>query len=495
MNAENLDPGNQAEGEVQEKPKLDLAITVDAPSTCERHVTVTIAEQDVRRYFDEAFSELMPKAAVPGFRPGRAPRKLVEQRFREQVAEQIKGSLLLDTLSQVTEEQKLAAISEPEFDLEAIEVPDEGPMTFEFDLEVRPEFDTPQWKGLTLDRPVHQFSQKEIDDALEDLVTQTGEMEEVESIGQQEDFVVANVEFRHNGKTLSRLQGELICVRPELSFSDAILPDFFELLKGARPGERRTATVQISTDAPNEQLRGQEVDAELEVVRVQRMKTPEITEQVLRDHRVDSEGALRDQVHAKLNRQLHYFQQQRIREQITTKLTESAEWDLPPELVRRQAKREGDRMVLELRSAGFTEEEIQARRNELRQNSQRVTERALKEHFILERIAEDESIDASDQDFEAEIRTIAEQSGEPVRRVRASIEKRGIMDVLRNQIIERKVINLIASQANFRDVPFDPAKRQVEAIEHFVAGHAESDIPVAKYSDESQGLSQPADYT
>ncbi len=130
-----------AEEEEEKLPPLTLEVKVDTRSTCERHVTVTISREDIDRYFDKEFSELMPTAHVPGFRPGHAPRKLVETRFRKDVAEKVKGELLMDSLTQVNEEQKLSAISEPEFDFEAIELPDEGPLTFEFDVEVRPEFD------------------------------------------------------------------------------------------------------------------------------------------------------------------------------------------------------------------------------------------------------------------------------------------------------------------------------------------------------------------
>ncbi len=131
-----------------EAEKLNLSIKVDSPSACQRHVTVTIPREDIERYFDKAFSDLMTSASVPGFRAGRAPRKLVEARFRKDVADQVKGSLLMDSMTQITEDPKLSAISEPDFDPLAVELPDEGPMTFEFDLEVRPEFDLPEWKGL-----------------------------------------------------------------------------------------------------------------------------------------------------------------------------------------------------------------------------------------------------------------------------------------------------------------------------------------------------------
>ena len=93
-------------------------------------------------------AELVPEAQVPGFRAGRAPRKFVEHRFRKEVKDQVKSNLLMDSMAQVSDDQKLAAISEPDIDLAAVEVPDDGPMTFEFDIEVRPDFEMPNWKGL-----------------------------------------------------------------------------------------------------------------------------------------------------------------------------------------------------------------------------------------------------------------------------------------------------------------------------------------------------------
>ena len=93
------------------KEPLTLDIKVDSKSACERHVTVTVSEADIQRYFSEQFDELMPNASVPGFRPGRAPRKLVESRFRNQISDQVKGSLLLDSMTQVNEEQSFSAVS------------------------------------------------------------------------------------------------------------------------------------------------------------------------------------------------------------------------------------------------------------------------------------------------------------------------------------------------------------------------------------------------
>ena len=155
--------GQDANGQEEEAQSLTLEVTVESPSACERHVTVLISREDVDRYFNEAIDELMPKASVPGFRPGRAPRKLVESRFRQDVTDQVKGSLLLDTINQVVEEQEFSAISEPNFDFEAVTVPNEGPMTFEFDIEVRPEFDMPDWKELKLEKPTRNVTGEDVD--------------------------------------------------------------------------------------------------------------------------------------------------------------------------------------------------------------------------------------------------------------------------------------------------------------------------------------------
>ena len=150
-----------AEEGAEEQP-LDLTVAVKSPSACERHVTVTVTHDDVERYFDKAYDEMMPTAEVPGFRVGRAPRKLVESRFRKDLTPQVKGSLLLDAITQVNDDQQLAAISEPDFDVDAVELPDDGPMVFEYKIEVRPDFDMPNWRGLKLERPVREFTEADV---------------------------------------------------------------------------------------------------------------------------------------------------------------------------------------------------------------------------------------------------------------------------------------------------------------------------------------------
>ena len=102
----------------------------------------------------------------PGFRPGRAPRQLIVKRFRKQVSQQVKSNLLMSSLDQIDKEYKLEPIVQPRLDIEAIEIPESGPMSFEMDVEVRPQFELPNYKGLKVKRPIAELTEKDIDDQL-----------------------------------------------------------------------------------------------------------------------------------------------------------------------------------------------------------------------------------------------------------------------------------------------------------------------------------------
>src|SRR5215831_18846981 len=189
--------------ESAENQRLNLDVKIEPRGACQRHIIVKVSHEDVDRYFDKAFGELMPEAQVPGFRAGRAPRKLVEHRFRKEVKDQVKSNLLLDSMSQVSDEQKLAAISEPDIDLAAVEVPDEGPMTFEFDIEVRPDFDLPQWKGLTIERPIREFTEKDVDQQMQRVLQQRGRLVPHDAEAKAGDYVTVNITFQDGDNVIS----------------------------------------------------------------------------------------------------------------------------------------------------------------------------------------------------------------------------------------------------------------------------------------------------
>src|SRR3954454_17149202 len=143
----------EGEGEAP-KRKLDLDVQITDVGPCKKHLKVAIARPEIDRQFADSLGTMKREAAVPGFRPGRAPRQLVEKRYRKEVAEQVKSTLLMAALEQLDEDHKLNPITQPDLDIRAIELPDEGPMMFEMDVEVRPDFPLPAYKALTVKRPV-----------------------------------------------------------------------------------------------------------------------------------------------------------------------------------------------------------------------------------------------------------------------------------------------------------------------------------------------------
>ena len=465
---------------------LNLDVSIDKVSTCQRRVKVSIPREDIVRYQDEALGELVPSALLPGFRPGRAPRRLVGSRFKTELSDQIRSKLLTDAMTQVSEQQKLAPISEPELDVAAVLLPEDGPMTFEFSIEVRPEFELPKWKGLSITRPAREIADTDVDEALANLLAERGRFVPHDGSPSMGDLVVANLRFRDGDRLLSEASEAEIVVRPKLSFADAELPGFDALVKKAKAGSTVKAKVRVADGAAVEDLRGKEVDLEVDILEVKKHELPEMTPSLLEElGGFDSEDALKGLVRKQLDGQLEWHRRRQVRQQVASALTASASWDLPPDLLKRQAQRELERAILELRRSGFDDDAIRRHVNELRQSVLASTARALKEHFILERIAEEEGIADSAADYDEEIRAIAAQSGESPRRVRAGLERRGLMDVLRNQIIERKTVDLITSEAKFKDVPFEFPKPDTEAVDHAVCGSVlgEDEIPVATHAE------------
>jgi trigger factor len=465
---------------------LNLDVSIDKVSTCQRRVKVTIPREDITRYQEEALGELVPTALLPGFRPGRAPRRLVGSRFKSELSEQIRSKLLTAAMTQVSEQQKLAPISEPELDVAAVLLPDDGPMTFEFSIEVRPEFDLPKWKGLAITRPAREITAADVDEALGNLLAERGRFVPHDGPPAVGDLIVADLRFLDGDRQLSAATEAEIVVRPKLSFADAELPEFDRLLAKAKAGATVTATVRVADEAAVEELRGRDVTVEIKVLEVKKHELPEMTPGLLEElGGFESEDALKALVRKQLEGQLDWHRRRQVRQQVAKALTASADWELPPDLLKRQAQRELERAILELRRSGFDDDAIRRHVNELRQSVLASTARALKEHFILERIAEDEGIADTAADYDEEIRAIAAQSGESPRRVRAGLERRGLMDVLRNQIIERKTIERITSQASFKDTPFEFPRPDAEAIDHAVCGSVigEEEIPTATHAE------------
>src|SRR5579862_1445287 len=141
----------ETEADGDKKPvKLGQTVDIKDIGPCKKHIKVTIHRDDIDKRLGEKFSELVTDANVAGFRPGKAPRKIIEKRFQKDVSNQVKSEVLLASLEQLAEDYDIAPLSSPNIDPLKIELPPQGPLVYEFEVEVRPQFDLPNYKGLKI---------------------------------------------------------------------------------------------------------------------------------------------------------------------------------------------------------------------------------------------------------------------------------------------------------------------------------------------------------
>ena len=446
------DQKDQAEGE-EGRYRLSIEVDIKTVGPCKRHVRVKVPRADIEHFSEEAVQEITQSASVPGFRPGRVPPALAKRRFKEEISDSVRQRVLMNSLEQLADENSLDPINEPDFDVESLRIPEEGDFEYEFDVEVRPEFELPNYDGLKISRPIREVNQDDVSAYLQRFVGQYGTLITLEGAAEAGDFVTADIEFSRNGESFRTLPDVELRLKPTVRFRDAEIANFDQLMAGSTPGTVKTAEIVISNEAEQIEMRGEKLEAKITVKQVNRQQLPELNAAFFERIGYGDEQELRDEIQGMLQRQVTYDQRQACRRQVLEKITESATWDLPESLVTKQTENALRREIMEMQQAGFTTQQILARENELRQQSVTSTRQALKEHFVLDRIATQEKIEVTPIDIESEINMMAIQRGESPRRVRARMQKSGMIENLEAQIRERKAVDFILKSAQFEDVP------------------------------------------
>jgi trigger factor len=448
--------------------KLSQNVEIRDVGPCKKHIKVTVDRKDIDGRVSEKISELVADAPVSGFRPGKAPRRIIEKRFQREVGDQVKSEVLLASLQQLAEDHDIAPLSAPDLDPANIEMPRQGPLVYEFEVEVRPQFDLPSYKGLKIRRPVHTFTDEEAVQEERRLLAPYGQIApKSEGDAEVGDLLVVDAVIRDGDREIGKLNEATVRVNKQLAFKDGIAENFIDQVKGARIGDTRDVDIALSSAVSDPDLRGKTVKAALTVKDIKTVILPELTHDFLHNFGVHSPEQLRELIQVILQRRLEYQQRQAARKQVLEHIAAAANWELPPDLLRRQAHKAMARRIMEMRADGISDEEIQGRRRLLEQDILQSTALALQEHFVLQKIAEVEKIDVNDEDLNEEIERLAEQEGESPRRVRARLEREDLLDALAAEMIERKALDLILDSAEYEDVPLgqedQPSVSTVEA--------------------------------
>lgn len=453
---------DDAGAEVMTKLPQQVEITDAGP--CKKHVKVTVDRDAINSRLEEKYSNLMTEAPtqINGFRIGKAPRKIVEKRFKAEVTQEVKTEVLMASLEQLAEEQALSPLSPPELDPSAVFIPESGPLVYEFNIEVRPEFDLKDYKNLKIRKPVHTFTNEEIEvearrvlEPFGQIIPKDGDNAAVEL----EDLLTADVVIRQGEKELNRVNEIRLKVEPKLALSDGVAENFGTKLAGAKVGESRTVDITLSQDVANASMRGAAVTAEFIVKEIKTVKRPELTPELLANFDVRNADQFSELVRKRLERQLEYNQRQVARAQVLQHLASDANFELPRDLLLRQARKTLQRRVMEMRGAGMTDEQILGRQRVLEQDVVKSTAAALKEHFVLQKVAETEKLEIEDADIDAEIDQIAERTGESPRKVKARMERDELLEALATELLERKALDLVLGTAEYEEYEENPSDR------------------------------------
>lgn len=447
--------------------KLPQTVEIKDVGPCKKHVKVTVERTAIDARFDEKFSDLMVKnpAHVRGFRPGKAPRSIVQKKFQKEVAAEIKTEILMASLEQLADEQAISPLSPPELDPKTLAIPESGPFIYEFDIEVRPEFDLPSYKGLKLRRPTHTFTDADVEQETRAVLQRLGQIVPKENgIVELDDYITVDLSVEKDGAPVNVAKDVRIKVVKQLALSDGVAPRFGEQLQGAKVGDKRIVDIVISQETPNIALRGTTMKAEFTIHDVKTIKLPELDSALLGYFDVPSVEQFQELIRVRLGKKLEYAQRQALRQQILQQLAKDQKWDLPEDLLRRQARKTLQRRVMEMRSGGVSEEEIAGKQRMMEIEALKSTAAALQEHFVLQKIAELEKIEIEDEDIENEIAEIAERSGESYRKVRARMEKEDLIEPLATELIERKALDLVLNTAEYEDYEMNPLQENTGGV-------------------------------
>lgn len=437
--------------------RLPQEVTITDAGPCKKHVKVVVDRAAIDTRIDEKFSDMMlntkSRLAVPGFRPGKAPRKIIQKKFEKDVLIEVRNEVLMASLEQLAEEEKLSPLAPPELDPAAVIIPEFGPMVYEFDIEVRPEFDLPEYKGLKLKRLTHTVTDDEVKQEANRMLERLGTIVPKTSKPEVEmgDFVTADLEVIHDGKPLNKRQEVRVRINERLALQDGVAEKFAEQMIGAKVGEDRKVDIKLSQALANEELRGVTVQATFSIKEIKVMRLPELTPAVLGQFNCANEEQFHEYVRTRLERYFDYQSKQNLRTQVLVQLTKDAKWDLPRDLLTRQARRVMQRRVMELQNSGLTEQEILAQRRVLEQDAIRTTAASLQEHFVLQKIAEVEKIEIDDNEIDAEIERIADESDESPRKVRARLEREDMIEALATELLERRALQVVLDHAIYEE--------------------------------------------
>jgi len=445
----------------EQEEKFDYPIKVEDAGPGAKRVTVEVPPERITSELEKQFKELRQQAAVPGFRPGHAPQKLIRKRFSTDVKEQVRRSLISESYDQAVEKNKLQVVGEPVFENpDAIKLPEDGPMSYSFTVEVQPEFQLPDLSNLKVKKPKIEIKEENVDQAMQNLREQQGTLVPVEDRGvEPTDYLIADIHLKVDGNVVAHQHDAQLVVRPG-RIAGIPVDDLDKQLTGMTGGETRTITARAPEGHSTEQLRGKDVEIEIALKDIKKMELVEVTPEFMHDLGFETEQELRQALREQMEEKINYDVRQAMREQVYRYLLDNTNIELPTSLSDKQTDRIVSRRAVDMRMRGLPREQVEMNLERLRHGAQNEAIRELKLFFVLEKLATEQNVDVDEAELNGRIAMLAVQGDRRPEKLKQEMAKDGSLATLYVQMREQKAVDKVLQKAQIEEVEIEPEKKE-----------------------------------
>jgi trigger factor len=423
-----------------------MNLNVEQTGPLERRLQIKIPTAEVDRAFDDVFRDLRGKVQVRGFRPGKAPRPVLEKQYGEHARGEVLESLVRDTLFKAIQQAELDIVSEPK--VNPVEAPRPGESySYEATVEIRPAVELKQVEGLRVVPPaLPEPDEDPVEGQLREMRERHGELvTEAEGVAAARGHVaVIDFEGRIDGELFEGGSGKEVAI--ELGGGRAV-PGFEDALIGLGAGESREFSLTFPDDYGAEALRGKTASFRASLQELKRRELPALDDEFAKDvSEYDTLEALRAELRRRFEQRREEERARLLREAVIRAALEANPFPLPPSLVHAQLHALMDRLFEQLgpRLPEARRKELSERwHDELHPQAERDTALA----FLVPSVARARAIEVSDEELDAQLSEMAEQEGQALSKLKRMFQERGALPGLRASLLERKVVDFLVAKA------------------------------------------------
>ncbi|MCB1062505.1 MAG: trigger factor [Verrucomicrobiae bacterium] len=449
-----------------------MTISVEKLPECKARLSFEVPSSEVSVERDRIAAAYAQQAKIPGFRPGKAPKSAVEKRYGKQISEEVSERLVSQAVQKAGTDEKveILGISKVESQLFG---PD-GSFSWSAEVVIAPEFQLPDYSTIPVEIPKQEVGDEQVDDVLKRMQQNQAEFVDLTDRALKAgDVAVIAWTATLDGKLLSEaVEGEEISQLaeseeywvklPAEGEDDNFLPGFSAQLDGMSIDDQRDVTVTLPDEFQPESLQGKEVVFAVTLKGIKEQQLPEIDDEFAGKI---SEGKtleeVREEIHKGLSGEGERMKANLITNQILAHLGQKLEFELPQHLVFNETQRQVNDMVYESYQRGADQKLIEEHQGEILENAQARAKVNLKTTFILEKIAEAESIRATDEELSRHIAIMASRENRPMKKVIKELRDRNGFNSIRHDIMIGKVLEFLRSKVELTEV--DPETAGAEA--------------------------------